>query len=314
MAKRKGLGRGLGALIPDKNEEKDNFIENKNTETTEEKVNKNTESSRVESATSDTETTPVQDQVVMINIDEIKANQANPRKQFDEENIKSLAESIKLYGILQPLVVTKNDNGYDLVAGERRLRAAKSIDLKHIPVIIKELSRKDQDMISMVENIQREDLNPYEEAQAYYNIMKQYGLTQNELSDVLGKSRTYIANIVRLLALDDFTIRELENGNITSSQGRALLGIKDIFQRKQYLEMLIKKEITVNEIEKRSTRNKKKIPLKKDVFVRDIEDRLKESLGTKVNVKKAKNKWTVNIEFTSDEQIEDFLNHYNIGE
>lgn len=130
--------------------------------------------------------------------------------------------------------------------------------METVPAIIRELNDKDKDMISMIENIQREDLNPYEEAQAYENIMKIHNLTQEELSNIIGKSRTYIANIVRLLSLDDFTISELEKGNITSSQGRALLGIKDIFERKKYLEMLIKKEITVNEIEKRSSKKEKR--------------------------------------------------------
>lgn len=144
--------------------------------------------------------------------------------------------------------------------------------------------------------------------------MKQYKMTQNELSEVIGKSRTYIANMVRLLSLDDFTVRELEKGNITSSQGRALLGIEDIEERRVYLEKLIKKEITVNDLEKKRT-TKTVIKRKpKDIFVKDIEERLKESLGTKVSVKKSKNKWSVNIEFANDEQIEDFLGKYNIGE
>lgn len=235
----------------------------------------------------------------------------NPRKNFDEEALQSLAESIKMYGIIQPLVLLKKEDKYEIVAGERRYRAAKILKLKEVPAIIKDLSTKDKDMISMVENIQREDLNPYEEAQAYSNIMKEYALTQNELGEVLGKSRTYIANIVRLLTLDDFTIKELEKGNITSSQGRALLTISDIFERKKYLDMLVKKEITVNEIEKKS---KRKTVTKKDVFVRDIEDRLKEALGTRVLVKKTKNKWKVNIEFTSDDEIEYFLDNYKTGE
>lgn len=292
MSKRKGLGRGLGALIPDnfKKEEKldDNLSEN-------EKVSNDIDL----------------DQVQNISLSKIMTSDDNPRKNFDEEALQSLAESIKMYGIIQPLVLLKKEDKYEIVAGERRYRAAKILKLKEVPAIIKDLSTKDKDMISMVENIQREDLNPYEEAQAYSNIMKEYSLTQNELSEVLGKSRTYIANIVRLLTLDDFTIKELEKGNITSSQGRALLTISDIFERKKYLDMLVKKEITVNEIEKKS---KRKTVTKKDVFVRDIEDRLKEALGTRVLVKKTKNKWKVNIEFTSDDQIEDFLDNYKSGE
>lgn len=281
MAKKRGLGRGLGALIPEK---------------------------PIVEETNDL------DQVEYIKLEDIVASDDNPRKNFDEEGIASLAESIKMYGILQPLVLIKNGEKYDIVAGERRYRAAKLIKLEEVPAIVKKLTIKDKDMISMVENIQREDLNPYEEALAYSNIMKQYKMTQNELSEVIGKSRTYIANMVRLLSLDDFTVRELEKGNITSSQGRALLGIEDIEERRVYLEKLIKKEITVNDLEKKRT-TKTVIKRKpKDIFVKDIEERLKESLGTKVSVKKSKNKWSVNIEFANDEQIEDFLGKYNIGE
>ncbi|EHR32100.1 ParB-like partition protein [Helcococcus kunzii ATCC 51366] len=281
MTKKRGLGRGLGALIPDKKEV--------------EEVND-------------------LDQVEYIKLKDIVASSDNPRKNFDEESIKSLADSIKMYGVLQPLVLIKNGEKYDIVAGERRYRAAKLIKLDEVPAIVKNLTNKDKDMISMVENIQREDLNPYEEAQAYSNIMKQYDMTQNELSDVIGKSRTYIANMVRLLSLDEFTIQELEKGNITSSQGRALLGIEDIAERREYLDKLIKKEITVNDLEKKRTTKTKVKKKPKDIFIRDIEDRLKESLGTKVSVKKSRNKWNVNIEFANDEQIEDFLLKYNIGE
>lgn len=279
MARRKGLGKGLGALIPEK----------------EININENT------------------NQIQMVDIKDIKISSGNPRKNFDIESIESLAESIKMYGVLQPLVLIKENDKYKIVAGERRFRAAKTAKLKEVPAIIKELTGRDQDMISMIENIQREDLNPYEEAMAYTNMMKKYNLTQQELSDILGKSRTYIANMVRLINLDEKTIEEIENRNITSSQGRSLLGIENIEERHKYLELLLKNEITVNEIEKTKNTKKRK-QVKKDIFVRDLEDRLKESLGTKVRINKSRNKWTVNIEFSNDEQIEEFLSHYNLGE
>ena len=281
MARRKGLGKVLGALIPEKIDQED-LTENI-------------------------------DQIQMIATKDILISSGNPRKNFDMEGIESLAESIKMYGVLQPLVLIREKNKYRIVAGERRFRAAKVAKLSEVPAIIKELTEKDQNMISMVENIQREDLNPYEEAMAYNNIMKQYNLTQQELSDVIGKSRTYIANMVRLINLDERTIEHLENGNITSSQGRALLGIDNLEERYKYLELLLKNEITVNEIEKTKTTKKRK-KVKKAVFVRDLEERLKESLGTIVKIKKSKNKWTVNIEFSNDEQIEEFLSHYELGD
>lgn len=279
MAKKRGLGRGLDALIPEKPK-----IEEENLE-----------------------------QVVMIKLKDITPSPYNPRKSFDDESIDSLAESIKLYGIIQPLVLVKNNDKYDIVAGERRYRAAKSINMKEVPAIVKSLTNKDKDMISMVENIQREDLNPYEEAMAYKNIMDEYNLTQLELSETIGKSRTYIANIVRLLSLDDDTIKELENGNITSSQGRALLGIDNLEERNKYLNMLINKEITVNEIERKKVTRKRKRN-RKDIFVKDLEEKMKERFGTKVSLNKSKNKWTVSIVFTSDEQIEEFIENYGIGE
>lgn len=273
MSKKRGLGRGLEALIPELK-----------------KVDENIE------------------QITNIKLEDIKPSGENPRKSFDKEGLDSLADSIKKYGILQPLVVIDNNGKYEIVAGERRYRAAKKLKLEFVPAIIKELNKKDKDMISMVENIQREDLNPYEEALAYRNIMDEYSITQTELSELIGKSRTYIANMVRLLALDSETIKELEKGNITSSQGRALLTVSDLNKRKKYLEMLIKKEITVNEIEKKNT---KRIKKQKDIFIQDLEDRLREKMGTKVNVKKSRNKWNINIEFTSDEQIENFLEIFN---
>ena len=304
MAKKRALGRGLGALIPEREDTKkeNNYsestdIKTKNKNENKTKTNKNTESKD-----------KIVDDVLSIKIDQIKVNEDNARKTFNQESIDSLGESIKLYGVLQPLVWIKREDHYEIVAGERRFRAAKSVGLKEVPAIIKDLSKKDKDMVSMVENIQREDLNPYEEAQAYTNIMKDYKMTQAELSELLGKSRTYIANMVRLLKLDDFTIKELENGNITSSQARALLAIDDILLRKDYLDKLARKEITVNEIEKKASRKKKNV--KRDIFVVDIEERLTESLGTKVKVNKGKNKWTVNIEFSSDDQLEDFLSQY----
>ena len=304
MAKKRALGRGLGALIPEKEDTKK---ENNYSESTDIKTNnKNENKTKTNKNTKPKD--KIVDDVLSIKIDQIKVNEDNARKTFNQESIDSLGESIKLYGVLQPLVLIKREDHYEIVAGERRFRAAKSVGLKEVPAIIKDLSKKDKDMVSMVENIQREDLNPYEEAQAYNNIMKDYKMTQAELSELLGKSRTYIANMVRLLKLDDFTIKELENGNITSSQARALLSIDDILLRKDYLDKLARKEITVNEIEKKASRKKKNVS--RDIFVVDIEERLTESLGTKVKVNKGKNKWTVNIEFSSDDQLEDFLSQY----
>lgn len=280
MVKRKGLGKGLSALIP--KEELESIDKNKEI-------------------------------IENIAISEIITNTNNPRKNFDAESLNNLADSIKRYGIIQPIVLFKKKDGYEIIAGERRYRAAKIANLEYVPAIVKDLTDKDKDMISMIENIQREDLNPYEEAQAYKSIMQDYSLTQNELSDVIGKSRTYIANIVRLLTLDDETISELEKGNITSSQGRALLAIEDLDMRHKYLHMLINKEITVNEVEKKSKKSYLS-PKVKDIYIKDLETRLMEALGAKIKINKTKNSWKVNIEFFDDEHIEEFLKKYRIGD
>lgn len=283
MARKKGLGRGLGALIPE-----------------ESNITSLIEPSVAES-----------DKVQQIKIEEIRPSEANARKIFDEEALMELAESIKLYGIIQPIVVTKRDDHYEIVAGERRYRASLLAGLKELPAIVKELDDKTRDMVSMVENIQRKDLNPYEEAKAYDNIMNEYKLTQKGLSDLIGKSRTYIANTVRLLTLDDATINELEKGNITSTQARALLSVDNIVERNKYLKMLINKEITVNEVEKRVAR-KKQTSKEQDIFIKDVQTRLSESIGAKVKLNRSKNSWKMNIEFFDEDQIEEFLCKYGI--
>lgn len=281
MVKRKGLGKGLSALIPEKTVEIDGNVEN----------------------------------VQNIDINNLKPNENNARKTFDEESLESLAESIKKYGVIQPLVVLNKGKYYEIVAGERRYKAAKMAKLKSVPVIVKQLDSKDKDMVSMIENIQREDLNAYEEAMAYKNLMNDYNMTQNELSDLIGKSRTYIANTVRLLSLDDRTISELEDKNITSTQARALLGVEDLTERYKYLDMLLNKKITVNQIEKKSKSLKKDgSTVEKDIYIKDLENRLMEAFDAKVRINKTNTSWKVSIEFFDDEQVEDFLNKYNIGD
>lgn len=287
MVRKKGLGKGLAALIPE-----DTSI-----------------NSLIDTKDNKEQTGEV---VENIDIDKIIPNRSNPRKKFDQDALEELAESIKMYGIIQPIVLVKYDDKYEIVAGERRYRAAKIAKLEKVPAIIKDLDNKSKDMISMVENIQRKDLNPYEEALAYDNIMNEYKLTQNQLSEVVGKSRTYIANTVRLLSLDDMTIRQLEKGNITSTQARSLLGVSNVIEREKYLQMLINKEITVNEVEKRASKNRVVKTKEEDIYIKDIQSRLSETLGAKVKLNKAKNSWKLNIEFYDQDQIEDFLENYGI--
>jgi ParB family chromosome partitioning protein len=211
VSKKFGLGKGLGALIPE-DETKDESI-------------------------------------LKVSINLIKANHEQPRKNFDEEKIMQLAESIKQHGIIQPLVLKKDENIYTIIAGERRWRAAKSIGLKEVPAVILNLSDKEVLEISLIENIQREDLNPIEEAVAYKKLIDDFKLTQDELSKRIGKSRTAIANCMRLLNLDKRVQEYLIDGVISEGHGRALLGVSDKEQQYKLSQTIIDEELSVRQIE-----------------------------------------------------------------
>ena len=246
-----------------------------------------------------------------IDINLIDYNSNNPRKVFNEEDLKDLATSIVEYGILQPLILIKKDDRYEIVAGERRFRAAQLASMDQVPAIIKDLGPKDKDFISLIENIQRKDLNPYEEAHSYKSLMENYGLTQAGLSELIGKSRAYIANTVRLLSLDDHSTSLLKQGDLTSTQARALLSIKDSKERREYLDLLLNGKVSVNAVEKAQ---KRKVINNKDIYIEEIEDKLMEKLGSRVNIKKTKTGWTMNIDFYQDEDLENFLSNLEIIE
>jgi len=245
-----------------------------------------------------------------LKINDVEPNTDQPRKSFDQEKLQSLAESIRQHGIVQPIIVKKNDNGYSIVAGERRWRAAKIAGLKTIPAIIKDISTREIMEVALIENIQREDLNPIEEAEAYQRLMSEHGLTQELLSKLVGKSRAAIANSVRLLSLSDKIKKMLAEDIITPGHARTLITIPD--QKMQYdmANVIVEKNLSVRETEKfvndriNNKENKKRKYSGKDENILDMEEKLKSILGTKVNLQHQNNKGKIIIEYYSNEEFD----------
>lgn len=236
-----------------------------------------------------------------IDINLIERNSDQPRKVFDKKSLDELAESIKNYGIIQPLLVKENGDSYIVVSGERRLRAAKIAGLEKVPAIIKDVDEEISDKISLIENIQREDLNPIEEAKAFRYLLDEYNLKQEDLAKEIGKSRQYVGNTIRLLNLDSRVIDLILNGELSQSHGKALLAIKD--KENQYKEALkiVKNSISVSNTEKNTSKNRYE---KLDIFTRDIKDRLSSHLSTKVNFKGRGKHKRLEIEYYSEEDLE----------
>lgn len=254
------------------------------------------------------------DMVKEVSIDKLYTNPFQPRKVFAEESIRELSESIKLHGILQPLIVRETKKGYEIVAGERRFRAAKAIKLKTVPIIVKKLSDSEMMELALIENIQREDLNPVEEAIAYQKLIEELSYTQEELSKRVGKSRPHIANHIRLLNLPKYVLDYIADGKLSMGHGRALLGLKTKEKLSELVARTIREQLSVRELEKlvqqinvsRGTSSKKHE--KTVVFYKKEENWLKEKLKTNVAIKKGKTKGKIEIEFGSDEELERILN------
>lgn len=245
-----------------------------------------------------------------LKVNDIEPNREQPRKNFDQEKLQSLAESITQHGVVQPIIVKKQDKGYSIIAGERRWRAAKLAGLKTIPAIIKDLSPRDVMEIALIENIQREDLNPIEEAEAYQKLMEEHGLTQEILSRLVGKSRTAIANSVRLLTLSD-KVKEMLVGEIlTPGHARTLITIEDGEKQGILADTIVQKNMNVRETEKfvneqlNPKENKTHKRTNKDVNILDIEEKLKSALGTKVDLQHRNNKGKIIIEYYSNDEFE----------
>ena len=280
MNKKFALGKGLGALIPDE-------------------INEDNEGK------------------LMFSLNKIKSHIDQPRQAFDNEKIAELAESIKNHGIIQPLILKENDGGYIIVAGERRWRAAKMVGLKEVPAIVMDLTEKQVLEISLIENIQRQDLNPIEEALAYKKLLSDFDLTQEELSKRIGKSRTAITNTIRLINLDSRVQQYVIDGIISEGHGRALLSLEDGDLQYIYSQKVIDEKLSVRELEKlirnislKSERSEKKEEL--NPYYKDVRDRLQNYFGTKVNLSSKKNKGKIEIEYYSEEDLERILDIINL--
>ena len=258
-----------------------------------------------------------------LRLSEIEPNRTQPRRKFDEDALQELADSIKQYGVIQPIVVQKKGKRYEIIAGERRWRAARKAGLLEVPVIVKEFAPEDIFAIALIENIQRQDLNPIEEAQAYSRLIQEHHLKQDELAEKVAKNRVTITNSMRLLKLDERVQQMLIDNMLTGGHARALLGITDkeqqhalalrVFDEKlsvRETENLVKKTLAAVE-ERPEEKEKAKGP--DDSFIyRDLEKRMKDILGTKVEIKKkAKNKGRIEIEYYSMEELERIIEMIN---
>ncbi len=282
MSKR-GLGRGLDALFAPQNSGKD-----------------------VES----------NEPISEIIIQEIVPNQHQPRRDFDEEALAELAQSIRQHGVIQPVVVRKTLDGYELVAGERRWRASQLVGLKKLPAVVREFTDAEMMEIALVENLQRQNLNVIEEAIAFRRLIEEFGLTQEEVSQKIGRSRSMIANIVRLLNLQPEVQEFVSRGTLTMGQARPLLSLESPELQIAVANQIIEEDLSAREVEELVRRAAAKRPLKKtesnpeeidetsQFFMNEFEDRLKVLLGTQVRIKPGKHKSKIEIEYYSNEDLE----------
>lgn len=246
-----------------------------------------------------------------IPVNQIDANPNQPRKAFNEETLKKLEQSIKKYGVVQPVIVRKKDNGnYELIAGERRLRAAKNAQLEKIPVVIKEYNNRESAEIALIENLQREDLNPIEEGKAYESIIKKYDLTQEEMSQIAGKSRSYITNTLRLLTFPDAIQKLLQSKKLTTGQARPLLALKTVAEQLKLAKKIVEEGLSARQVEKilgEKTIPKPKKEVQISTYLRAMEEEIITSLGTLVKIKtgrgKNSKKGTITISFKNEDEF-----------
>jgi len=249
-----------------------------------------------------------------VKLENIVPNEYQPRHTFNQKEIDELAQSIKENGLIQPIVVReKKDGVFEIVSGERRFRALKSLNKKRVPVIVKKIeSEKEMLLLAMIENLQRENLNPIEESRGFEKLIEDYSLVQKEVAEVVGKSRTYVTNSLRLLNLDKETKKALEDNKISAGHGRALLSIKDLAQRKEVLKKILNNGLSVREVEKIASSSKKIKPRKKpkkekpkEILV--LENKLQEKFGTKVTIKNKKKGGAINIKYYETEDLNRIL-------
>ena len=249
------------------------------------------------------------EQVTYLKVNEIEPNKEQARKIFDEEAIEELSNSIKEYGVIQPIVVAKKENYYEIIAGERRWRASKKAGLEKIPVIIKDDNIQRNKEISLIENIQREDLNPIEKARGIKQLMDEYNLTQQRVAEILGKSRSAIANSVRILNLDERVINLALEGKLTEGHCRSLMAITDPDKQFEMAEQIIEMGNSVREVEKK-VKVRKKAPKKTEKYApiyRDIENSFQTFFGTKVKLDAGERKGKIIIQYSSNDDLERIL-------
>lgn len=296
--KNRGLGKGLDALFGD-------------AEVTLERKPEAAEAStaKTPAKAEEKEETPVAGGITYIDINDIKPNENQPRKTFDEEKLEELAASIAEHGLIQPVVLRKAGKGYEIVAGERRWRAARKIGIKELPCIIKELTDEENMLLAIIENMQREDLNPIEEAEGIKQMIDTYGLTQEQVSKSVGKSRPYIANCLRLLKLPAAVVDYVAEGELSAGHAKVIAGIEEESKQLQLAEDTIKHGWSVRQLEKMA--KEEKTPAKrsrktvaKNANVKRVEEDLKAVLGTKVTLNQKGNKGKIEIEFYSKDELE----------
>ena len=286
--KKTGLGKGLNTMIRDKNPNPAAKVEG--------------------------------EPITTLPISKIEPNKLQPRKTFDEDKLNELADSLKQHGIVEPLVVLKKEGYYMIISGERRWRAARIADIKEVPVVIRE-GMSDQEVleISLIENIQREDLNPIEEAITYQRLIKEFNLTQDEVSERVSKSRTAVTNSLRLLKLDDRVQEMIIDGRLSTGHARAILGLKDLEQQFEFAQQCIDHKLSVREVEKEVKRLQKETPEGKkkekklnsqtEAIYGDIAEHMKKIFGTKVTINaKDENTGKIELEYYSKDELDRIYN------
>ena len=289
--KTRGLGKGLDALFGDaevtlqSRAEKNSKNEDEKTEDPKQKVDKNERTGGG---------------IDYIDINDIKPNSNQPRKTFDEDKLNELAASIEEHGLIQPLVLRKAEKGYEIVAGERRWRAARKIGIREIPCIVRELTDEENMLLAIIENMQREDLNPIEEAEGIRQMIETYGLTQEEVSKSVGKSRPYIANSLRLLRLPETVRKYVEDGSLSTGHAKAIAAVSDEKKQIELAEVAIRDGLSVRQLEKLAQQDKSGVKTRsrvkqKTADVKRVEEDLKNALGTKVTLNQKGKKGKIEI-------------------
>ena len=292
MVRKNGLGKGLDSLIPS--------TVHKKAAPAKPEVKKEVVVEKV-----------IKKEEVMVKITEVEPNREQPRKNFNEDALLELADSIKQFGIIQPLVVQKQDDYYEIIAGERRWRAAKLAGLKEVPVIIKNYTEQERVEIALIENIQREDLNPIEEAMAFKRLLTEFDLKQDELAERVSKSRTAVTNSMRLLKLDERVQQMVVDEKISTGHARALLAVGNKEQQYNLANKIFDEKLSVRETERlmknlqKEKKDKKDQKTENEFIYKGIEEKIKMILGTKVTVNQKKNnKGRIEIEYYSNEELE----------